>query len=373
MADHKRQDSVYTAADIQRYLAGNMSVEEMHGLEKAALEDPFLADAIEGMRLSMDKHGSASFDRDMTELRGRLSKRTNRNAGLWWKVAALLLVVATGIAVTWMIGERDPSSRQMARSTESRETASLDSRVRDTASFEAVSPDSASMKSANRATAKSPRNTSENLESKPEDTAMQDATAMQGKSAAEAEEAKPKRKNDEAEVITQKSAENMSTDRAPADVAAADVPLADTVMDNRKLSKPTAGIRISEQPARQPIADTLRPVASELNEVVVVGYSTQRRATDASIKTFSKRFEPQGGWEAFNTYIQANKKLAAPEDNNLEMISFLPGVNGKPTDYHILHSISREHDQETIRLLESGPRWKILKGRNRRLFLKVQF
>jgi hypothetical protein len=367
MADHKRQDSVYTAADIQRYLAGNMSVEEMHGLEKAALEDPFLADAIEGMRLSMDKHGSASFDRDMTELRGRLSKRTNRNAGLWWKVAALLLVVATGIAVTWMIGERDPSSRQMARSTESRETASLDSRVRDTASFEAVSPDSASMKSANRATAKSPRNTSENLESKPEDTAMQE------KPAAKTEKVQLKRKNDEAEVITQKSAENMSTDRAPADVAAADVPLADTVMDNRKLSKPTAGIRISEQPASQPIADTLRPVASELNEVVVVGYSTQRRATDASIKTFSKRFEPQGGWEAFNTYIQANKKLAAPEDNNLEMISFLPGVNGKPTDYHILHSISREHDQETIRLLESGPRWKILKGRNRRLFLKVQF
>jgi hypothetical protein len=367
MADHKRQDNVYTAADIQRYLAGNMSAEEMHGLEKAALEDPFLADAIEGMRLSMDKHGAAAFDRDVTELRGRLAKRTNRNAGLWWKVAALLLVVATGVAVTWMIGEREPAGRQMAATTESRETASLDSRLRDTAYVKPGLPDSASPKSADRATGNSLRNTSKNPE------ANQNVNDMPGKRATEPEEAKPMRKSDEAELITQKSAENISTDQAPADIAAADVPSADTVMDNRKLSKPTAGIRISEQPASQPAVDTLRPVASELNEVVIVGYSSQGRAKDASIKTFSKRFEPQGGWEAFNSYIQANKKLAAPDDNNLEMISFLPGANGKPTDYHILHSISREHDQETIRLLESGPRWKILKGRKRRLFLKVQF
>jgi len=38
----------YTLADIERYLHGDMSAKEMHEMEKAALQDPFLADAIEG-------------------------------------------------------------------------------------------------------------------------------------------------------------------------------------------------------------------------------------------------------------------------------------------------------------------------------------
>jgi hypothetical protein len=38
----------YSAEDIERYLKGKMSAKEMHDMEKAALQDPFLADAIEG-------------------------------------------------------------------------------------------------------------------------------------------------------------------------------------------------------------------------------------------------------------------------------------------------------------------------------------
>ncbi len=38
----------YTAIDFQHYYAGNMPAKDMHALEKAALEDPFLADALEG-------------------------------------------------------------------------------------------------------------------------------------------------------------------------------------------------------------------------------------------------------------------------------------------------------------------------------------
>ncbi|MBK7099515.1 MAG: hypothetical protein IPH58_15845 [Sphingobacteriales bacterium] len=40
----------YTAADIRRYLSGSMTAQEMHSLEKTALNDPMLADAIDGYR-----------------------------------------------------------------------------------------------------------------------------------------------------------------------------------------------------------------------------------------------------------------------------------------------------------------------------------
>ncbi len=39
----------YSAADIREYLRGDLSAREMQALEAAALEDPFLADALEGM------------------------------------------------------------------------------------------------------------------------------------------------------------------------------------------------------------------------------------------------------------------------------------------------------------------------------------
>jgi len=38
----------YSLADIHRYLSGSLSAKEMHDMERAALEDPFLADALEG-------------------------------------------------------------------------------------------------------------------------------------------------------------------------------------------------------------------------------------------------------------------------------------------------------------------------------------
>jgi len=48
MTEHSKYDNKFTAQDIERYYAGKMSSLEMHELEKAAMEDPFLADALEG-------------------------------------------------------------------------------------------------------------------------------------------------------------------------------------------------------------------------------------------------------------------------------------------------------------------------------------
>ena len=42
------EPKTYTAKDIERYHRGEMSAAEMHLLEKAALDDPALADMLEG-------------------------------------------------------------------------------------------------------------------------------------------------------------------------------------------------------------------------------------------------------------------------------------------------------------------------------------
>jgi hypothetical protein len=49
---------LYGVEEIRRYAEGKMSPEEMHAIEKAALDDPFLADAIDGFDDSLKAHGT---------------------------------------------------------------------------------------------------------------------------------------------------------------------------------------------------------------------------------------------------------------------------------------------------------------------------
>lgn len=61
----------YTAADIEKYHKGLLSAKERHALEKAALDDPFLADALEGYSVAGVNAGA-----DIIELKNRLAEKT---------------------------------------------------------------------------------------------------------------------------------------------------------------------------------------------------------------------------------------------------------------------------------------------------------
>src|SRR5215212_897133 len=86
----------FTAADIERYQRGQMSAAERHALEKAALDDPFLADAVEGYTYTPTPSA------DIAALQARLEEKTQHRNPVplfskkfsWLQVAALLLVVA---------------------------------------------------------------------------------------------------------------------------------------------------------------------------------------------------------------------------------------------------------------------------------------
>ena len=97
----------YSAEDIERYLKGKMSAKEMHDMEKAALQDPFLADAIEGF-------SNASFEEShqhLNEITAALQTEKEEtkvvplpsNNFYWWRVAAIIIFVAGIGAVSWYI------------------------------------------------------------------------------------------------------------------------------------------------------------------------------------------------------------------------------------------------------------------------------
>ncbi len=95
----------YSPGDIRKYLAGELSAAEMHALESAALEDPFLADALEGIETDRGLRGENALPDDMEELKKRLAARVaeKRKSAIpiyrsWWRVAAAV-VLLTGLAV----------------------------------------------------------------------------------------------------------------------------------------------------------------------------------------------------------------------------------------------------------------------------------
>jgi TonB family protein len=93
----KEKNKTYTAAEIARYHAGTMPAGEMYALEKVALEDPFLADALEGY-----VHAPES-EIDIAELRDRLTEKRKKKKVFflsafegngWWRIAVLFIIVA---------------------------------------------------------------------------------------------------------------------------------------------------------------------------------------------------------------------------------------------------------------------------------------
>ncbi len=96
---------MYTAADIEAYHSGNLPAGQMHAMEKAALDDPFLAEAMEGY----EGFAEADWNKQLTGLKEQLAHAGsrakiiafNRSAARIWKYAAASVIILSGTAITW--------------------------------------------------------------------------------------------------------------------------------------------------------------------------------------------------------------------------------------------------------------------------------
>ncbi len=94
----------FTAADIEKYHKGLLSAKERHDLEKAALDDPFLADALEGYAVAGVDHST-----DLYDLKKRLAEKveagkvivmkTGGKSSFPWMRAAAVVIVIGGLGL----------------------------------------------------------------------------------------------------------------------------------------------------------------------------------------------------------------------------------------------------------------------------------
>ena len=111
----------------------------MHALEKAAMEDPFLADTIEGMQIRMQLR-EGSFEEDIHDLSQKLYERVHDGNKknklipllLTWRGAAAILLLGGSIFFSYRFLFQVKSVTRPIAITEKKETVSAQTPTPDT-------------------------------------------------------------------------------------------------------------------------------------------------------------------------------------------------------------------------------------------------
>lgn len=138
--------------------------------------------------------------------------------------------------------------------------------------------------------------------------------------------------------------------------------------------------------ADTPISIAMIENKSALNEVLVVGYGKkeEKRVVSASVGTI-KGLEgtvsglpispsPVDGWQKYNQYLaEKNQLLKTEKVNKTVELSFSILNDGTVTDIKIVNSLGKVYDEEAIRLVKKGPKWKYDAKKNNQAKLRIGF
>lgn len=364
------ENKKFTAADIARYHTGKMPAEERNALEKAALDDPFLADALEGY--GFDSAPAAA----LAALQQRLDEKThpNRPANVirLYRVlsAVAMLVVLGGTGwFAWKAFEYANQGRSVARQGE-----------RPKVTTQVVPPATDSMNS-------TLPDTANNAQLPPAfTTATADTNSMQ------ARESVPLMPEPELTAASGMDLQEVTVQKSTARDAANDsLRVASTSVPESTLSAQPMRVmqgfeggsdsarvdRYAKAPGKDTITDfnvTLKAQKMEPPNVVVVGRG-RAEGTAKYPHVIIDTLEPAEGYTNFDDYVAANIKM--PEEvpdkttGGEVQLSFDVDENGQPVNITVVKSLCSKCNQEAIRLLKEGPKWK--KQKNKKGKITIRF
>jgi hypothetical protein len=368
MDQSSNHNKPFSLRDIERYHAGTMSAEERHALEKAALDDPFLADALEGYAFASTPKA------DLERLKSRLNQRTGRNKTVplfrgykAWKIAALFLILAGS---GWLIYQTiQPDYKKLAVSPEKKKAEA------DSTTNSVLSAPPSNVTS---------RNDTPQLKELVSTDQKENKTVKVQKEPSQQKIAKEEEQLKEPDVATapavpekQESPKaSMAEKNRTARVLVSSNGFSRRISDsNSSLSSDSEGKGLEafsetkDSSARQPDSDQSKSAAvaqkplsdNHLNEVVVIGYGNKEKR-EATSRSNTDIVEPVDGWLQFNEYIashiQSTEKLNIAAVNGEVELSFRVNKKGRPVDIKVEQSLCDKCDQEAIRLLQDGPKWK---------------
>lgn len=385
----------------------------MHALEKAALEDPFLADALEGYTAHVE-----TLSYDVVELNLRLNERLKESKenkpvpvvplrrNWWWSAAAaVLIVVSAAVAYRLIWSNEDQSiARKEPTVKKTKETPltnandsgeKTDAPVGYTKEKMAPAKQHASEEEDLAATTKSADLILSDNDRKQKDkaSALQELAKAEHKQAQQRANAMLKNERPAFQIrgevldVQQKPVSGVVvtlekektatlTDslgrfslRSKDSSAVATLDVLGFVPQKVELKNNTAANRI-----------TLENSSAAMEEVVVVGYGRQKKkmvtgSVSKTVNTNPLKAVPEAGWAAYNQYLLDSSRLKGAEGvpTPIVIVSLEVRASGKLTRFRIEQSAGAAYDKEALRLIKEGPSWKTTTGKKETGRVSVTF
>ncbi len=352
----------YSFADIERYLSGGMTAKEMHKLEKAALQDPFLADAIEGYQTADKKLA----DKHLNEITAALQKEEpakvipmrKKKSYSWLAVASVLAIIGAGIFL--FTGQKQSQKQLAANDIKEESQQPLPAKDHEMKPFQTDSQPSAS--------------SGDLALLKPKKKEADKRIAMLQKQMLSAD----KTLTDKPE---KESAESSITMYAPAPAAATDdmkreqnpsLPSQDSLNASMSLSEVVVTKALSRQNklANNWTTDKGKPFLMSDVEVINLDSKKRKRADTSAI-------QPEGGWQSFQNYLFSRltrkdslllvTNNSIPDDIELE---FSIDKSGLPYDIKVSSTQDSTVAGKIANAIQSGPKWKSSGSREKRLRIR---
>jgi len=377
----------YSTEYLRKYLNGELSAQEMQALEKDALEDPFLSDAIEGLEES-GKH-AVSFEASVADLQKRLTERVRKQKkkrGIVfmfprWQVAAsiIFLSVLTTLTITLIKNNsaQKPISLVNKKDTEQAAVHSAPAKVENYA-------DSTTIEKKAEPLALAPI-----AQAHEKDKGI---VANRHRAAASTADFKKTKQPDSLHYVQGLVLDDSGNAIESAIVRLSGEDMATATdsngyfklyLKNHNKDQEIAINSIGFQPVKTVVSPDsslakfrMQNASGQLSEVVVTGYGIQRKkdVTGSVTVVSAKNAQPEG-WQDLNHYINQNKKINNADSvlKGEEIISFVVNKKGKLSSITIIKSISPSHDAESIRLLESGPKLQTTDGKKQKCQISIFF
>ncbi|MNK08703.1 hypothetical protein D3C87_266460 [compost metagenome] len=112
-----------------------------------------------------------------------------------------------------------------------------------------------------------------------------------------------------------------------------------------------------------------------LSEVVVVGYGEAKKKSAVAAKGVADEVIigiPEIGWKAYSEYLAKNNKLYV-DGSKTVILGFKVLPDGSPSDIKVVKSEGKATDEEAIRLLKNGGKWKLPTGTKTQTSISIKF
>jgi hypothetical protein len=391
----------YTAADIKRYHSGKMTVEEMNELEKSALEDSLLSDAIDGYENKDNVESDLAFLREKIKNRGSKKSSTNiRKLYTSLSIAASLLIV---FSIAYFLINKADNNQQKLSSNDINPTKNIPPILQENTALEKLAnTDSSSsfVKNDNN------NNNNNSLEKKTDETSFEFSAKEAQELASVLKSEKPKKTtkiierndiqpNDKALALVsateQQLPPTLGTDATDAIAQADETKFhldskkettaklnagsynfisADSI-NNYSIVKndEVAAVTVSKAKAGIPAAANMSSNNDmQMQEVVVTSYNnTRKKALHASVQKVSTKDlkntvqQTEDDKTTFDNYVKTHKTTCLDNTGNeihgMVTLKFNIDKKGKPEKIKVDQSLNKACDDQAIKLLHDGPDW----------------